>query len=95
MFLDFVLEGHATRRYAEGHAEYLLHHAQQSAKELESAVPQADVERSFQECRTELGAMVRELADIHVAIGDTHRLAAAKARIIEIRKSLSQAGFDR
>src|SRR6266536_2872559 len=54
MFIDFVLQGHATRRYAEEHSAYLEDAVEQSAKELAQAAPESDAEDSVRACRTQL-----------------------------------------
>jgi type IV pilus biogenesis protein CpaD/CtpE len=91
MFIDFVLEGHATRGFAEGHAGYLEDEIQQLAKELENAAPEPDAARSAGECRTQLDRLTGELSGIRAAISDRSRLAAAKVRISQIRESLDKA----
>ena len=91
MFLDFVLQGHATRSYAQGHAAYLEEEVERSAKDLDNAVAEPDAADSVSECRTQLHHMAGELSDIGDALGDRNRLAAAKARIRQIRESLEKA----
>jgi hypothetical protein len=93
LFIDFVLQGHSTRRYAEGHSVYLEQAVEQSAKELGQTAPAADVENSVRECRSNLGMLARELSRIRAAIrgGDEDALHAAQARIRHIRENLEKA----
>ena len=90
MLIDFVLQGRATRSYAEGHAAYLEDQVRQSAKEFENAISQPEAKPSFDTCRTQLNAMVGELSAIRSAMQDRSRLADAMARMVEIRRSLER-----
>jgi hypothetical protein len=93
MFIDFVLQGHATRRYAEGQSAYLEDAVEQSAKEFGQAAPEADVANSVRECQIKLGMLIRDLSRTRAAIGDHDEdaLLAAKGRIKQIRESLENA----
>ncbi len=90
MFIDFVLQGRATRCYAEGHAAYLQKEMRQSAKEFENAVAEPDAKQAFDDCRTQLNAIVVELSVIRSAISDSGKLGAAMAKMAEIRQSLER-----
>ena len=90
MLVDFVLQGRATSSYAEGHAAYLQEEVRQSAKEFENAVAQPDAKDAFENCRTQLNAMVVELSLIRSAISDRGQLRAAMAKLTEIRRSLER-----
>jgi hypothetical protein len=93
MFIDFVLQRHSTRRYAEGHSAYLEQAVKQSAKELVETAPETGVENSVRECRSNLGMLARELSRIRAAIrgGDQDALLAAQARIRHTRENLEKA----
>jgi hypothetical protein len=91
MFIDFVLEGRATRVYAEGHAAYVRDEVEQSAKDLDSAVAEPDVADYVRACRMQLNELIGGLSEIRAALGDTDRLAAAKAKMKQIRESLPKA----
>jgi len=90
MLIDFVLQGRATRSYAEGHAAYLQEEVRQSAKEFENAVAQPDAKDAFENCRTQLNAIAAELSVIRSAIRDTGQLRAAMKRMTAIRRSLER-----
>ncbi|HVX67613.1 MAG TPA: hypothetical protein VHA11_13460 [Bryobacteraceae bacterium] len=89
IFLDFILQGHATRHYAEAHAGYLRDAVEQSAKELDTAAAEPDAADSLRECRIRLREIARELSGIPTATRDRPRLAAARARLGQIRESLT------
>ncbi len=93
MFVDFVLQGHSTRRYAEGHSAFLEQAVEQSAEDLEHAVPDTNAANSVRECQGNLGMLARELSRIRAAVtgGDQDALLAARARIRHIRESLEKA----
>jgi hypothetical protein len=93
MFLDFVLQGDATHRYAEGHSVYLEEAVEQLAKELGQATPETDVENSVRECQTKLSTLAGELSRIPAAIGANNEpaLLSARERIRQIRASLEKA----
>jgi hypothetical protein len=93
IFIDFVLQGHAIRRYAAGHSAYLEDAIEESAKELDQGVPQSDAKDSARECQTQLRMLARELSGIRAAIGkaDKNALVAARGRIRQIRQSLETA----
>lgn len=93
MFVDFVLQGRSTHRYAEGHSAFLEQAVEQSAEELGHAVPDANAANSVRECRSNLGMLARELSRIRAAIGggDEDALLAAQIRIRHIRESLEKA----
>ena len=93
IFIDFVLQGHATRRYADGHSAYLEDAIEESAKELDQAVPESDAKDSARECQTQLHMLAREVSGIRAAIGndDKNALIAARGRIAQIRQSLEKA----
>jgi hypothetical protein len=97
MFIDFVLQGHSTHCYAEGHSVYLEQEVEQLAKELGQATPEASVESSVRECRSNLAMLARELSRIRAAIsgGDEDALLAAQAKIRHIRESLEKANSRR
>ena len=56
LFLDFMRQGKATGRYAEGHAALIEDELAQSAKELEEASPEPEAEDSVRESRSVLAA---------------------------------------
>jgi hypothetical protein len=56
LFTDFVRQGKATRRYAEGHAAMLGDEIAQSAKELDEASPEPGAQDSVRESRSFLAA---------------------------------------
>ena len=93
MFVDFVLQEHSTRRYREGHSAYLEQAVEQSSREFGQTAPEADVENSVRECRSNLGMLARELSRIRAAVssGDDDALLAAQAKIRHIRESLERA----
>src|SRR4051812_5205981 len=62
MFVDFVLQGHSTRRYAEGHSAFLEEAVERLAKKLGQATPETDVENSVRDCQTKLSALAGELS---------------------------------
>jgi hypothetical protein len=92
MFIEFDLQGHATRRYAEEHTSYLQDAVEQSAKELDRAVPEPGAEHYVRECQTKLRMLSHELSGIRAAIvhGDRDALAVARGRVGQIRKSLER-----
>src|SRR3954469_15819373 len=91
MFIDFVLQGHATRSYAEQHAAYLEQAVEQSAKELEQAQPEPGSEDALRECRTQLRLLGRQLAAIQSSISDNAALVAAREKIKQIGKNAAEA----
>ena len=91
MFIDFVLEGRATRPYAEEHAAYLEDAVEQSAKEIEGRATDSVAEDSVRECRAQLAMIARELSGIRGAVSDTNALGGARERIRQIRERLEQA----
>jgi hypothetical protein len=92
MFIDFALQGHASRRYAEEHTAYLEDAAEQLAKELERAAPQPDAEASVRDCQAKVSALDREFSRIRVAVlaDDRDALAAARAKIARLRETLER-----
>ena len=86
LFLDFILEGRATRPYAVEHAAYLEEAIRQSADELRPGA--ADVLR---ECQMELALLRQERSRAAAAVDDRQALAAGKARIRKIRERLEKA----
>ena len=91
MFIDFVLQGRATRCYAEAHVAYLENEAEQSAKALENVAAESDAADSVRTCRIELSQIIHELAGVRAASGNRDRLIAAKSKMKQIRESLEKA----
>jgi hypothetical protein len=93
MLVDFILQGHATRHYAQEHSTYLQDEVEQSAKELRQGVPAPEIQDSVRECLTQFAALAHELSGIRDAAGhdDRDALAAAKRKLTEIRESLEKA----
>ena len=88
LFIDAIRQQRTTRRYAEGHLEYLADAVRQSALDLDRAVPTPDAVRAAGECRVQVALLLRELAGIRAALGDDTALAAARNRLGKIRTSL-------
>jgi hypothetical protein len=84
-FLDFVLQGRATARYAHGQAAYLEEAAEESAGKLEPTSPEA---------AAALKRLARELSGVSAVIGDRGALTAARRRIVPIREMLASAGSE-
>jgi hypothetical protein len=91
MFIDFVLQGQATRRYAEAQATYLEDEVEQSAHELERASPESGTEDAFRECRTQLRMLASELSNVRAAIANKESLVSAKGRIRQIGERVAKA----
>ena len=89
--IDFILQGRATRHYAEAHLAYLEEEVEQSAKALENVVAGADAADTVSTCRIELDQIVQELSGIRNANGNRDRLISAKSKIQQIRESLEKA----
>jgi hypothetical protein len=90
MYIDFALRGSAGRTFTEQHAAYLEDAVDQSGRELDEAVPAADVAAAARICRTALDLLGRELSGIRGAALDTDKLAAARERIARIRKNIEE-----
>jgi len=91
VFVDFAVQGQATRAYAEGQAAYLADAAGQASKELEKKAAERDLEDSVRECRTELDLLAREISRIRAAIARPGDLAGSRTRIEKIRERLAAA----
>lgn len=93
MLVDFILQGHATRHYAQEHSTYLQDEVEQSAKELRQGVPAPEIQDSVRQCLAQFTALAHELSGIRDAAGhdDRDALAAAKRKLTEIRESLEKA----
>jgi len=93
LFIDFVVGGRSTHRYAEEHSAYLEDAVQQSAKELGKAAPETGIETPFRDCQTKLITLAGQLSRVRAAIGnrDARSLLAAKQVIRRIRESLEKA----
>jgi deoxyribodipyrimidine photolyase len=91
MFIDYIRQGHATHYYADAHASYLKDAVKQLQRELGEAAPEPGTEKIIPEFRTSMELLCRELSGIATILGDNDALAAARARIENIRKNLEKA----
>ena len=64
MFLDFVLRGQSTRRYAVERALYLEDEIRRSEQDVEQAVAAPGAEDSLQKVRNGLGRLIGEISNI-------------------------------
>jgi hypothetical protein len=92
LFVEYVRQGRATRRYADGHATYLQGAVRQSLDELKRSEPAPRAAAAIRECRIQLELLDRELAGFPAAFGHGEALAAAGKRIRGMRASLEKAG---
>ena len=93
LLIDFVLQGHSTRHYAEGQTIYLQASVERSLNKLKRAVAEPGAEDSVHQCQTTLDKLAHELAAVRAAIvhGDTNALARARRRMSEIQQSPGKA----
>lgn len=81
MFIDYVRQGHATRRFAESHALQLAQEIQHSEEELASAIPERQDASALQSCKAELDFLRRELPVVPTLMGNDAELAAERAKV--------------
>lgn len=91
MFIDFVRQGHATKRFAESHAFQLADEIGHSQKELEAATPPPQYMKRFDSCKAELDFLRRELPIIPTLLGNDEALQAERARVAANRHRLAAA----
>ena len=81
MFIDYVRQGKATKRFAHAHALQLAQEIAHSEQELADVTPRPQDAKSFQSCRAELDFLRRELPIIPLLIGNDDALRAERARV--------------
>jgi hypothetical protein len=81
MFIDYVRQGQATRRFAEAHASQLAEEIGHSEQELAGAVPQPQDANTLQSCKAELDFLRRELPVVPTLMGNDAELAAERAKV--------------
>src|SRR4051812_12477065 len=57
IFIEFVIQGRSTHRYAEEHSAYLEDEVQQLAKELGQATPEPGIQIPFRECHANVNML--------------------------------------
>jgi hypothetical protein len=95
MSIDFVSRGQATRNFAVGHFTYLSNQLKDAAKELDSSIPEAGLERKLRSSRAQMDALSSELNAVVHEIGRPEALSASKKRVDAIRKSLEEENASR
>ena len=90
LFIDFVLQGHATRRYAEEQTNYLKGEVARSLNKLNSEVPETAAEPSVRECQARLNELSHEISIVGAGIvhDDKNALTLARERTRKIQESL-------
>lgn len=91
MFIDYVREGHSTRRYAEGHISYLEDAIDEEIQHLEQAAPAPDAATAVHQCLAQLKLLRGELTGMRGDIDNRKRLAAARETVGRIRQGLAKA----
>lgn len=92
MFIDYVRQGHATRRFAEEHALQLSNEIGHSEKELNSKSVQPPDVQLFNDCKAQFEFLRRELPLIPALMGSDHALQTEHAKIAASRQRLAEAG---
>ena len=91
MFIDYVRQGRATKRFAEAHAQQLAEEVAHSEQELADATPQPNDANVFQACRAEFEFLSRELPKIPTLMGNDDALRAERAKVAASRQRLDLA----
>ena len=91
MFVEYVRQGHATRRYAREHAAYLGDAVSKSAKELDEATPAPGLENPYTECKNQLAQLHAELSRIREADANNQDLVSIRENLKKIREGLEKA----
>jgi hypothetical protein len=91
MFVEYVRQGHATRRYAREHAAYLEDAVSKSAKELDEVTPAAGLENPYTECKNQLAQLHAELSRIQGADDNHQDLVSIRENLKKIREGLEKA----
>ena len=93
MFVEYVRQGHATRRYAREHAAYLEDAVSKSAKQLDEVTPAPGLEHPYTECKNQLAQLHAELSRIRGADENDQNLVVTRENLKKIRESLEKASL--
>ena len=91
ILIDYVRQHRVTREYARGHIEYVVQAIDRDSKELNEALPGEVSPRALQECKSQLNSLADAVAAAGFSLNNPEALAAAKQRIVTIRKALAKA----
>jgi hypothetical protein len=91
VLIDYVRQNRTTRKYAQGHIEYVAQAVSRSSKEIDEAVPGEVNEQKLRECQSELKSLTTAIVAAGLALNDPDALAAAEQRIETIRRAVERS----
>ncbi|HKW17785.1 MAG TPA: hypothetical protein VJO35_09780 [Terriglobales bacterium] len=91
MFIDYVRQGHATKRFAETHALQVAKEIAHSEQELAAATPEPQDAKPFESCEAEFGFLRRELPIIPTLMGNDDALWAERGKVAASHQRLAAA----